>query len=132
MTSEQRSTRTVIYAHLKHLKNKVRNYRGNEGEKEEHLSQEEIQELLVDEKSPEQEVEEEEASEEEEEVELTEEEINAAVSELRVLDGRLAAWLEVRENTILQLRETADYIDQVGKRTNIAKAEYADSTADSI
>ena len=128
MTSEDRSTRTVIYAHLKRLKNKIRNYRGKEGEKEEHLSQEEIQELLVDEKSPEQEEEE----EEEEEEELTEEEINAAVSELRQLDGRLATWVEVRENTVLQLRETADYIDQVGKRTNIAKAEYADSTADSI
>ena len=114
---EGRSTRTVIYAHLKHFKDKVRNLGEKKTDKEEEPSQED---MIVDEESTQTEEE-----VEEEEAELTEEEINAAVSELRQLGGRLAGWLEVRENTILQLRQTADYIDGVGRRTNIAKAEYS-------
>ena len=49
MTSEDRSTRTVIYAHLKHFKDKVR----NRGGKEEDMSQEESKEDIVHEKSTE-------------------------------------------------------------------------------
>ena len=69
---------------------------------------------------------------ENEKLDLSERDISDVVTELRRLEEKLHLWREVRQNTILQLRETADYIDQVGKRTNIAKAEYADSTADSI
>ena len=65
----------------------------------------------------------EEVEEEEDEEELTEEEITEAVTSLRLLSVRVTAWLEVREKTILHLREMADYIDQVHRRTNKAKVE---------
>ena len=65
----------------------------------------------------------EEVEEEEDEEELTEEEITEAVTSLRLLSVRVTAWLEVREKTILHLREMADYIDQVHRRSNKAKVE---------
>ena len=110
--------RTVIYANLKHLKNKIRNREDDD------MSQEEVVEVeLVEE-------EDEEEAEEVGELELSEEEISETMSTLRLLDSRLATWVEVRENTILQLREIADYIDRVGRRTNKVKA--GPSTADQV
>ena len=79
-------------------------------------SQEEVVEVAFEEV-------EEEVEEEEDDEELTEEEITEAVTSLRLLSVRVTAWLEVREKTILHLREMADYIDQVHRRSNKAKVE---------
>ena len=54
-------------------------------------------------------------------VELTEKELTELVEELRHLEERLHLWREVRLNTILQLRQIADYIDSVARKTGIAR-----------
>merc|ERR1712013_684684 len=48
---------------------------------------------------------------------LDEKDIEAVVSELRHLEEKLHLWREVRQNTIIRLREIADYIDSVTKST---------------
>ena len=40
--------------------------------------------------------------------------LSKALSELRKLDEKLTTWREIRQNTILRLREIADYIGQTG------------------
>ena len=52
---------------------------------------------------------------------LDEKDIEAVVSELRHLEEKLHLWREVRQNTIIRLREIADYIDSVAKQTGVAK-----------
>ena len=52
---------------------------------------------------------------------LNEKDIQDVVSELRHLEEKLHLWREVRQNTIVRLREIADYIDNVGKQTGVAK-----------
>ena len=52
---------------------------------------------------------------------LSEGDISEVVSNLRQLEEKLILWREVRQQTILQLREVADYIDSVGHKTGIAK-----------
>ena len=54
-------------------------------------------------------------------IDLTEKDINEVVSELRHLEERLHLWREVRQNTVVRLREIADYIDNVAKQTGVAK-----------
>jgi len=54
-------------------------------------------------------------------IDLSERDINEVVSELRHLEEKLHLWREVRQNTIIRLREIADYIDNVAKQTGIAK-----------
>ena len=53
--------------------------------------------------------------------ELSEGEITEMVSKLRQLEEKWTLWLEVRQQTILKLREVADYIDSVAHKTGIAK-----------
>jgi len=52
---------------------------------------------------------------------LDEKDIKDVVSELRHLEEKLHLWREVRQNTIVRLREIAEYIDNVAKQTGIAK-----------
>ena len=54
-------------------------------------------------------------------IDLSEKDINEVVSELRHLEERLHLWREVRQNTVVRLREIADYIDNVAKQTGVAK-----------
>ena len=54
-------------------------------------------------------------------IDLNENDIQDVVSELRHLEEKLHLWREVRQNTILRLREIADYIDNVAKQTGVAK-----------
>ena len=53
--------------------------------------------------------------------ELSDEDITEMVTSLRQLEEKLILWREVRQQTILQLREVADYIDSVARKTGIAK-----------
>ena len=52
---------------------------------------------------------------------LSEGDISEVVSNLRQLEEKLILWREGRQQTILQLREVADYIDTVAHKTGIAK-----------
>ena len=52
---------------------------------------------------------------------LSERDISEVVTELRQLEEKLHLWREVRKDTIRQLREIADYIDSVARKTGIAK-----------
>jgi len=52
---------------------------------------------------------------------LSERDISEVVTELRQLEEKLHLWREVRKDTIRQLREIADYIDGVARKTGIAK-----------
>jgi len=54
-------------------------------------------------------------------MDLNENDIKDVVSELRHLEEKLHLWREVRQNTIVRLREIADYIDNVAKQTGVAK-----------
>ena len=58
---------------------------------------------------------------ENEKLDLSERDISDVVTELRRLEEKLHLWREVRQTTILQLREIADYIDSVARNTGIAK-----------
>jgi len=58
---------------------------------------------------------------EDEKLDLSERDISDVVSELRRLEEKLHLWREVRQTTIIQLREIADYIDSVARNTGIAK-----------
>ena len=53
--------------------------------------------------------------------ELSDGDITEMVTSLRQLEEKLILWREVRQQTILQLREVADYIDSVARKTGIAK-----------
>ena len=53
--------------------------------------------------------------------ELSDGDITDMVTNLRQLEEKLILWREVRQQTILQLREVADYIDTVAHKTGIAK-----------
>eukprot|EP00092_Neocalanus_flemingeri_P011069 GFUD01011917.1.p1 GENE.GFUD01011917.1~~GFUD01011917.1.p1 ORF type:complete len:326 (+),score=106.17 GFUD01011917.1:73-1050(+) len=54
-------------------------------------------------------------------IDLNEKDIQEVVSELRHLEEKLHLWREVRQNTIVRLREIADYMDSVGKQTGVAR-----------
>jgi len=56
-----------------------------------------------------------------EDLDLSENDIKDVVTELRHLEEKLHLWREVRMTTIRELREVADYIDSVSKKTGIAK-----------
>ena len=56
-----------------------------------------------------------------EDLDLSENDIKDVVTELRHLEEKLHLWREVRMTTIKELREVADYIDSVSKKTGIAK-----------
>ena len=56
-----------------------------------------------------------------EDFDLSENDIKDVVTELRHLEEKLHLWREVRMTTIRELREVADYIDSVSKKTGIAK-----------
>ena len=56
-----------------------------------------------------------------EELNMQEKDIEDVVNELRHLEEKLHLWREVRENTIAELREIAEYIDKVGRQTGIAR-----------
>ena len=78
------------------------------------LSEQEVEEACRDDKVAE--IERERAIEE-----LGEGDLSEMVTNLRQLEEKLVLWQEVRQQTILQLREVADYIDSVGHKTGIAK-----------
>lgn len=56
-----------------------------------------------------------------EHLKLTKEELEEVLDELRRLEERLHLWREVRTNTVARLREIAEYMAVVGRRTGVAK-----------
>ena len=54
-------------------------------------------------------------------LDLSQDDIAEVVTELRHLEEKLHLWREVRQATIAELGDIADYIDKVAKQTGIAK-----------
>jgi len=52
---------------------------------------------------------------------ISEKDLKEITLEIRHLEEKLHLWREVRQKTIERLREIADYIDDVGKKTGIAR-----------
>jgi len=52
---------------------------------------------------------------------ISEKDLKEITLEIRHLEEKLHLWREVRQRTIERLREIADYIDNVGKKTGIAR-----------
>ena len=53
--------------------------------------------------------------------ELSEKDVNEIAAELRHLEERLHLWREVRRRTIERLREIADYMNHLDRKTGIVK-----------
>merc|ERR1739838_473681 len=56
-----------------------------------------------------------------EDISLSEADLAQIVLELRHLEERLHLWREVRQKSILQLKEIADYLATIGHQTGIVK-----------
>ncbi|XP_023343504.1 uncharacterized protein LOC111712970 [Eurytemora carolleeae] len=52
---------------------------------------------------------------------ISEKDVQEITYEIRHLEEKLHLWREVRERTIYRLREIADYIDSIGKKTGFAR-----------